>query len=598
MQPENVKPTTGIKTKKNGKLPEVNSSALEEASADLCDSELQEFDLYKELIKLRSDIDTEKRKSQSLLVQIALEKTKQTHVRMIAEDNEQRYLSLTDSIPHMMWTLNAQGELNYANRYFLEYRGKDSPQTHPTDWLYRIHEQDLHPVQVLWNTCLLEGKQFKKEFRVRRHDGQYGWFLGKIIPITNDAGAIKYWIGTATDIDDHKKIADELESAKTAAEHANATKSAFLANMSHEIRTPLGAILGFSGLLKDTDLSTADRDQYIEKINRNGKALTRIIDDILDLAKVEAGQLDIEEIEFSFFSLVFEVVDLFKEKAKRKEIYLYLKIDESVPNQIISDPTRLRQILINIVGNAVKFTEHGGVTVHVSSELNTDEMLRVNVSVKDTGCGMNREQKERLFKPFTQADNTMTRQYGGTGLGLALSKRLSEALGGGVGIESYAPGLGCTFVFSFTTRSQAPAVIPEESISSIPVASKKKMALKGLRILLVDDSPDNQFLVKRLLTKNGAQVDLANDGYEALEKALDGDFDLVLMDIQMPRMDGFQATQALISIGYDVPIIALTAHAMLDDRAKTQAAGFVAHLTKPVNISEIIMAIEAHAEKR
>lgn len=384
-----------------------------------------------------------------------------------------------------------------------------------------------------------------------------------------------------------------IEEAKAIAENANATKSSFLANMSHEIRTPLGAMLGFSELLKNSNLAAGLRDQYIETISRSGQSLARIIDDILDLAKVEAGRLEVEYIDFSLLNLLNEAIELLKEKANQKGISLALTIDPNVPQDIYSDPTRLRQIFINIIGNAVKFTDVGSVSVHVESLQRNDGTLQFSISVTDTGCGLNEEQKNRLFEPFTQADNTTTRQYGGTGLGLALSKRLSEVLGGTISIDQYEKNKGCTFVISFVAMIGKASLEKKENVSEFLYPSKN-YPLKGMKILFADDSPDNQFLVEHFLTINGAEVSLANDGREAVDKALEGFYDLVLMDIQMPVMDGHQAAKILMNKGYKVPIIALTAHAMAEEREKTCSSGFSGHLTKPFNFNELLQTVACH----
>jgi PAS domain S-box-containing protein len=390
-----------------------------------------------------------------------------------------------------------------------------------------------------------------------------------------------------------KQAAEDLRIAKEEAERANSLKSAFLANMSHEIRTPLAGILGFSRILKETTLGAEDRAQFIDNIIRNGDALSRIIDDILDLAKVESGHLDVEIIEFPIRDLLTEVTDLFKEKARQKNIYLRYTVDDFVPALICSDPTRLRQILINLVGNAIKFTEQGGVRVYVQAELErTPNEYRFLITVKDSGVGLNDEQKKKLFQPFVQADNSTTRKFGGTGLGLVLSQRLAQALGGKVEILDCGQSEGCTFAVNFIAR----AINPQKEVPAEVPHSKHVFpnpnALKDVRVLIVDDSQDNRFLATRFLTTSGAKVETACDGREGYEKAMGGGYDLVLMDIQMPEMDGYQAKQALDEHGFEKPIVALTAHAMTDDRQRTKDAGFVGHLTKPLVPEALILMVE------
>lgn len=389
------------------------------------------------------------------------------------------------------------------------------------------------------------------------------------------------------DVTSDIKAQAELEEAKAEADRANQLKSAFLANMSHEIRTPLGAILGFSNLLKDKSIDLKQKDGYLDTIIRSGNSLTKIIDDILDLAKVEAGKLEIETVSFSLLTLLNDAMELFRDKAREKGIYLVCNIAESVPKQIFSDPTRLRQILVNLIGNAVKFTEKGGIKINLRSETYDSSTKRILIDVEDTGMGLSKDQSERLFKPFSQGDNSTTRKFGGTGLGLALSQRLSRALSGDISITYCEPGLGSTFTLSFLAEADdAPKSVAEPILINKPVSS-----LDGMRVLVADDSPDNLYLVESFLTKYGATVETAEDGQEAFEKASISDFDVILMDIQMPRMDGYQAKAELDRIQYPKPVVALTAHAMKEERVKTQQAGFAGHLTKPLVPSELLSTV-------
>ncbi|RYZ56791.1 MAG: response regulator, partial [Proteobacteria bacterium] len=321
-------------------------------------------------------------------------------------------------------------------------------------------------------------------------------------------------------------------------------------------------------------------------------ALTRIIDDILDLAKVESGKLETEEIEFSIYDLVNDIMDLFRESVKAKGIDLVLSVSSDIPRRIVSDPTRLRQILINIVGNAVKFTDEGQVEIFIrSSELNNGKKL-FKVNIVDSGVGISAEQRDKLFQPFVQADNSMTRKYGGTGLGLVLSQRLAKALGGDVSLLEANGRKGSAFEFTFVADLPKDLGLPKV-LQSAPglEASKAALPLYGINVLLAEDSPDNQLLVRRVLIKNGATVDSAVNGVEAFRMGLMGDYDLVLMDIQMPYMDGYEATKALREAGFHKPIIALTAHAMAEERARTHAAGCNGHLTKPLNAKELLETI-------
>ncbi len=515
--------------------------------------------------------------------------------------SEAKFREMINAIPHMVWSTLPDGYHDFYNKRWYEFTGVAEGTTDGEGWCEMFHPDDMPTSQVRWRQSLKTGEPYETEYRLKHHSGNYRWTLGRALPIFNDAGEIIRWMGTCTDINDLKILRQSLEEtknnlvvAKEAAEAASKTKSAFLANMSHEIRTPLGAILGFGELLKDRELSADKRDQYLDTIKRNGNALTRIIDDILDLAKVEAGKLEVEEIEFSVIELLSEVVDLFKAVTQRKGVALSFAFDNSVPVKILSDPSRIRQILFNIVGNAVKFTDRGEVRIAVDSKPLENSVIQLLITVKDTGRGLTPEQRIRLFQPFTQADNTTTRQFGGTGLGLVLSKRLSEALGGTVKLLESDIGVGCTFQINLLAKKVSVISSRHLNLRGNPkdsLMSEVSFPLAGLKILVVDDSEDNQFLVRHILQNSGASVILAGNGVEALENTSANYFDIVLMDIQMPFMDGHQAMEALISRGYTRPVIALTAHAMVEERLKTKASGFTGHLTKPLNVGELIATI-------
>ncbi|RZI54004.1 MAG: response regulator, partial [Pseudomonas sp.] len=303
-----------------------------------------------------------------------------------------------------------------------------------------------------------------------------------------------------------------------------------------------------------------------------------------------------------------EVMDLFRERTRSQGIFLRARIGKDVPDRIVSDPTRLRQILINIVGNAVKFTQTGGVTIEVEALVFEEAGLCFAVRVTDTGRGMTREQANKLFQPFTQADSSTTREFGGTGLGLVLSRRLANALNGEIEIEACEPTRGCTFLVTFKAELAEVVTHPAFSIPAAGITnlagdslskstSKAILRLQDVRILVADDSVDNVYLVQRLLSKHGAIVMTANNGADAFRSGIKNQPDLILMDIQMPEMDGYEATRALREAGYNRPIIALTAHAMAEERARTVAAGCSGHLTKPLNNAELLDMIEQFAGK-
>lgn len=383
---------------------------------------------------------------------------------------------------------------------------------------------------------------------------------------------------------------EALISARVAADAANQSKTAFLANMSHEIRTPLGAILGFVDLLKDAS-DQSERDEYARIISRNGKALTKLIDDILDLSKIEAGRLEIEQLDFRLDEVLGDIRELFQENARGKGINFSVNMAAGTPNFLRSDPTRLRQILINLIGNAIKFTSSGFVSLEVGYSRLTSHSASTELrfAISDTGIGMSEVQARRLFEPFTQGDNSMTREYGGSGLGLALARRLAKVLGGDVRIVRCVPREGCTFLATIQCefRSEWP-----ETVSAEPIISMGVGTIENLKVLLVEDVMENQVLVRRMLNREKIEVDIADNGEAGIEKAMSGDYDLVLMDMQMPVLDGYSATRKLRTAGYSKPILALTAHAMADERKLILSAGCNAHLTKPLNPQLLIATIK------
>ncbi len=460
-----------------------------------------------------------------------------------------------------------------------------------------IHPDDRQQVKDQCVQAKVPGGQGRCELTLRIiwPDGRTFWVLalGQSYFQTTESGDLKATriIGTLLDVTEQTKLQEELKIAKSAAEAANATKSAFLANMSHEIRTPLGAILGFSNLLAEGKGTTEDREQYLRTIKRNGRSLLYIIDDILDLSKVEAGRLDLEKVPTYFHDLLAEVIDLFNEKAKNKGIFLTSSLEKKVPEVICTDPTRLKQILINLIGNAVKFTESGGVSVDVKTELDAGGRPQIVIRVKDTGIGLSAEQQQKLFQAFTQADNTTTRKFGGTGLGLYLAQKLAAALDGLITVEDCEVDRGCTFALSFALELPEGLVRAHRS-EHAEIRANPPDSLQGSKILLAEDAPDNQLLIQTILGESGAAVEVANNGLEAVEMALHRPYDVVLMDLQMPLMDGYEATRILRREGYQRPIIALTAHGMMEERQKTIDAGCDHHLTKPLDPAELLDTIK------
>lgn len=482
----------------------------------------------------------------------------------------------------MVWMARADMSSEYLNARWHAYTADG------TSWFDALHPDDRERVRDAWRIAAEKAEAFTVECRIRRWDGQYRWHLSGAVPMKDEHGDLACWFGTDTDIHEQKELQEQLAQAKEAAEEANRTKSAFLANVSHEIRTPLGAILGFCELLREPSLSNEDRVAYADIISRNGRELTSLIDDILDLSKVEAGCLDIVRRPTSLAALLGDVRQSLSLKAREKGIGLDLHTQAGVPATIMTDPMRLRQIVVNIIGNAVKFTERGGVDVDVRLD-----GKRVAIEVRDSGIGIPAAAQGRLFRAFSQADEATARRFGGTGLGLQLSRKLAQLLGGDVTLVRSEVGRGSSFVVTIDPGDYSMTTTDEERPPSKMDAGH--CSLQGLRVLLAEDAPDNQYLISYLLKKNGASVDVAGNGVEAVRKGLSADYDIVLMDIQMPVLDGFDATRELRRRGFARPIIALTAHAMREEREECMRAGFTDHLSKPIDSGRLIEAVAGHA---
>ncbi len=519
------------------------------------------------------------------------------------EVSRNRYLSIIEDQTELICRYLPTGRLTFVNGEYARYYGMSQEKLINSDFVPNIPEPDLSKIMGLLSEITSENPLVDYTHRIITPAGELHWQRWTQRGIFSSEGVLLEYQAVGRDISGQKVIEEKLLLAKSAAEEANITKGAFLACMSHEIRTPMNVVIGFTGVLLETELDNEQRE-YAELVRQSGENMIVLINDILDFSKIEAGKLDIDIVDFDLRATLNDTACLLAKRAADAGLELICHINPDMPSNLKGDPGRLGQIITNLVGNAIKFTPTGKVVISAEIETDRCEAAVIRFSVQDTGIGIPENRRAAIFDPFTQAESSTTRNYGGTGLGLAICKQLAELMGGKIGVES-CEGKGSTFWFTSRFEKQN-----AEAVSSTASRVKTSEVSSGIftrhtgikeqncevrpeaRILLVEDDIINQKVAQALLNRLGYKADVVANGQEAVNALESTNYDVVLMDCLMPEMNGFDATSLIRSpcskvLNHEVTIVAMTANAMKEDREQCLEAGMNDYLAKPVKKDEM-----------
>ena len=527
---------------------------------------------------------------------MAFDVTEARKVSQALQENEQRLRAITEVMPQLIWAARPDGWADFMSVQWAAYTGIAVERLYGYNWLETLHPEDRERAAAAWSDAVNNKADYDLEYRIRSRDGTYRWFKTRGVPVRSE-DKILHWYGTCTDIEDQKQNEVALVEARNHAEAANIAKSEFLANMSHEIRTPMNAVIGLSNILALSSPLTPKQKDFIRTLQLSADALLELINDLLDIAKIEARTMELEEIPFSLEQLMQEISSIMSVRAKEKGLFFTVENSAIKDRHFLGDPTRLRQILMNLCSNALKFTDRGGVTINISRDVQKNgHAENISIAVTDSGIGIASDKRGTIFEKFMQADTSINRKYGGTGLGLAITKTLVDIMGGTITVQS-TPGSGSIFTV------QLPLVPTKEACKQDKEADEEKAEIVQIPqrplVLLVEDYAPNILVATTFLEQFGYAYHTANNGHEALEKTRDNTYVAALMDVQMHGMNGFEATSKIRLQEAEhgrprLPIIGMTAHALAGDRERCFEAGMDDYIAKPFNPDELQRKLATH----